>query len=105
MKKMKTIEEFAVDLSTKEVKKGNSYSQGLKVGIEFGVEKGVEFAQKWISIEDELPELNSGTVFLKGIDTFGETEYSVGYMEKSFGIVDNGKDLIKITHWRPIYFL
>ena len=68
---MKTIEEFAVELSTKEVRKSDSYSQGLKVGIEFGVEKGVKFAQRWIPVEEELP-------------VFDKTEYPNGNYETFF---------------------
>ncbi len=107
---MKTIEEAAVELSSKEVKNGNDYSHGLKVGIEFGFEKGVAFAQQWISVEDELPPCSDEDLLLRGIDDRGISGVvDVGYMHDSAdgkpnlsNFISLGGILINITHWRPI---
>jgi len=55
---MKTIENFALETSNK---KGNQSCKGMVQtqfdnGVYEGIKLGVEFAQKWIPISEELPE-------------------------------------------------
>ena len=65
---------------------------------------GVEFAQQWISVKDELPELNfnyqSDTILLKnkfGIIFSGYYDYD---MASFFDYIDD--EVSEIIEWRPI---
>ena len=70
-------------------------------------EVGVEFAQRWISIEDELPEedkVNDFSVCILVKDMHGKA-MSAYYDFKKCGFYSNAlskSELIGITHWRPI---
>jgi len=58
---------------------------------------GVEFAQRWIPIEEELPPVNR-TVLIEYDDAIvGVLKY-----KKYIGFTSYRSDLSKITHWRPI---
>ena len=63
---------------------------------------GVEFAQRWISVEEELP-INQDIVFVKTDLECITTAYLHG--EKS-GFITYGEDAYiefgNVTHWRPI---
>ena len=57
---MKTIEEAATDFS-KDIRENsltgnNAGKQQYQVGRKIGFNAGVEFAQRWIPVEEELPE-------------------------------------------------
>lgn len=109
---MQTVEEFAVELSTKEVKSSDQYSQGLKVGIEFGVEKGAEFMQKqyddklrWIPISEQTPPQKIQLEFKKIDDGF----VNICKVEELEGklclLASLGYGLLSdtsFTHWRSI---
>ena len=63
---------------------------------------GAEFAQRWISVEDELPEI--GDIFLVKTDNGCiTTAYLHGIKS---GFITYGEDAYiefgTITHWRPI---
>jgi hypothetical protein len=58
--------------------------------------KGVEFAQRWISVEDELPE-SGKTVLIQDKNSY------VGLACRRYGDWDY-KYKKMITHWRPITF-
>ena len=87
---MKKIEEVSKEFSEKSV---------WACPISF--KAGVEFAQRWISVEDELP---FGYVTLKSISSFGQVVYvSVDF--SGANEVDTkwmAIEYYKATHWRPI---
>jgi len=63
-------------------------------------ESGVEFAQRWISVEDELPHVDpdfefSEMVLTKVMDTYCTNRYHSGL--KRWSSWD-----MNVTHWRPI---
>ena len=68
---------------------------------------GVEFAQRWISVEDELPnaegEANglSKVVIAKDEDLADEVSAYYDTITKDWRIYPSGQ-IIKATHWRPI---
>jgi hypothetical protein len=76
--------------------------------------EGVEFAQRWIPIEDDLPKPSmTEIVHVKGIYThekYGELEWFGATRLRSIhkgkplweGYTDVGKTNPKITHWRYI---
>ena len=84
---MKTIEEVSKEFSEKSV---------WACPISF--KAGVEFAQRWISVEDELP---SGYVTLKcegsqtyvSVDLSGANDVDTQWLAIGY---------YKATHWRPI---
>ena len=61
---------------------------------------GVEFAQKWIPVEDELPEER---VFVLCQNPFSAFVASFHGKEKGFRI-PNAEGEYKVTHWRPIEY-
>lgn len=71
---------------------------------------GVEFAQRWIPVEEELPPCSDEDLLLKGIDDRGiHGIVDIGYMHDSHdgksclsNFMSLGGVLITITHWRPI---
>ena len=84
---MKKIEEVAKEFSEKSV---------WACPISF--KAGVEFAQRWISFEDELP---SGYVTLKckGSQTYVSVDFSGANDLDTQWL---GIEYYKATHWRPI---
>ena len=98
---MKTIEEAKDDcildcgcLSYRE----SDYTAGYAGGIDYGFEAGVEFAQRWISVEDELP---NGYVTLKceGSRTYVSVDFSgANDVDTQWLAIE----YYKATHWRPI---
>ena len=83
---MKTIEQAAED-----------YAKIDKANAEWVMEDfkaGIEFAQRWISVEEELPE-NGITVLIKDKNGYN------GLKCRRYGEWDYIKPKT-ITHWRPI---
>ena len=76
-------------------------------GSENGFKAGVEFAQRWISVEDELPntegEANrlSKVVIAKCEDLADEVSAYYDTITKDWRIYPSGQ-IIKATNWRPI---
>lgn len=78
--------------------------------IDDSFKAGIEFAERWIPVGEELPPCSDEDLLIKGLDLEGNDGIvDIGYMHDSpDGIpsVDNfislGGVLIKITHWRPI---
>lgn len=62
---------------------------------------GVEFAQRWISVEEELPQINGKIILIKCSND--SAFISSGFYDKN-GFTTDYKFTsdIKITHWRPI---
>lgn len=61
---------------------------------------GVEFAQRWIPVEDESPEER---VFVLCQNPFSVFVASFHGKEKGFRI-PNAEGEYKVTHWRPIEY-
>lgn len=102
---MKTIEEAAIEYSERsEDKFSNSAKVYDKFDIEDAFSEGVEFAQRWIPVEEEnTPEEEFG--FYKPVLVLNE-KYgmcsSAAYKNGKF-IPDNPViEENEITHWRPI---
>lgn len=98
---MKTIEQAATNAYSIEV-----LSSGCNAGVTFGKEmfkQGVEFAQQWISVENELPDKyqnvllkeDSGSIYVGFYG--GNSKLPICRATES--------RLLSITHWRPISFL
>ena len=97
---MKTIEEAANEIYP--LNKPTMYTQFV-AGLEQSAFKaGVEFAQRWIPVEEELPE-NQELVLVKTNFNCFSTAYFHG---KNSGFIIYGDDAYErfgiITHWRPI---
>ena len=103
---MKTIEELADALEF-------TFEQKYSVLSEYeiyrkGIEVGLRAAQRWISIEEDLPEINE-TVLMK--NSFGC--YGVGKWDGrdwTFYTIEGVAELSnwiskECTHWRPIELL
>ena len=103
---MKTIEKFADDYSKSAM---TDYESEIEINGECNIEQliknavinTVEFAQRWIPIEEELPEIEEieYVVLTKFISPYGVIHYGSKYIKTEEDI-----DLIKrhFTHWRPI---
>lgn len=106
---MKKIEEAA-----KECAKAFGYDSNFGTGehLRLAHNKGVEFAQRWISVEEELPE-----------EAFPDSNFSIEVLVKHryeevsdecFHEVaqyclntklfedSHGNEILNVTHWRPI---
>ena len=68
---------------------------------------GVEFAQKWIPVEEDLPNSDapgsatSEVVLAKSEELANEVTVYSHLVNKTWHIYPSGK-IITITHWRPI---
>lgn len=70
-----------------------------------GFFEGVAWAERWISVEEELPPVGENiTILLKGEDEFGKDIFETHTFDK----ITNHKrlkgwfDFYGFTHWRPI---
>jgi hypothetical protein len=85
---MKTVEEAAE-------KYGKNYGNDSGVA-KLAFKAGVEFAQRWISVNYELPD--DGQRF---IGRLNDTCYEANTYYES-GVVDTDYMRLYFTHWRPI---
>ena len=75
-----------------------------------GFSRGVEFAQRWIPVEEELPPKENDTdeseiVLIRETQDFGN--FFLGwydYHQKAWFMVYR-LHMVKPTHWRPVHFL
>ena len=82
---MKKIEEVAKEFSEKSV---------WACPISF--KAGVEFAQRWISVEDELPEtIDDEKIFLR-------YPILIKNIDGAFQALNTFSNIGTYTHWRPI---
>ena len=90
---MKTIEEEIKQMIEEYMLSGSHMERCAIISFK----KGVEFSQKWISVEDELPR-DRNLYITKNSDN----DYRVMVGEKiknwTYPYIQNGY----ITHWRPI---
>ena len=102
---MNTIEQAAVEYA--ESLEDNDYT----IETESAFKAGVEFAQRWISVEEELPPI--GEMVLTKMekrhgDTWVQNYYSTATRLENQGEwqtvnwVDHSMSFGHITHWRPI---
>lgn len=93
---MKTIEQAAQEYAEKvTVLKGQDRTKR-----ENAFRAGAQFAQQWISVEDELPE--SGKLILVMLDNDKSQVSSARFNGRDFSIDFGDMAVGKITHWRPI---
>ena len=107
--KMKTIEKATDENTSIHVEHGTvsdclyTTPSYLKKILDGTFKSGVEFAQRWIPIEEELPEENI-TVIAKGGIAIWISAMSkgrlIGYKFSSPGITES----FDATHWRPIEY-
>ena len=93
---MKTIEE-ALNIAYDECKSNAYFGNGFK--------KGVEFAQRWISVKEELPEIGEKVITKMTKDK--RTSYGIATRireewEINAHWIDHTFSNMTITHWRPI---
>ena len=113
---MKKIEEGAeIYYQSNEYKKSNSLNRFDNI-----FKAGVEFAQRWISVEDELPEIttinNHNAVNVKFKTIYGDERVCTATLESFpqhcgenspmndvwYVYPSGGHVLRNVTHWRPI---
>jgi hypothetical protein len=115
---MKTIEEIAKDLCLcSEVGEKCSKCPNNEDGVNnrrcrdfrqyLAVKEAIRLAQRWISVDEELPPCSDEDILIKGVDDRGiEGIVDIGYMHKTTPRVENfislSGEIIKVTHWRPI---
>lgn len=107
---MKTIEEaasiyaepIASDLSHKSMDDLNICD--LEDYIAESFKEGVEFAQRWIPVEEELPDEKNGYINKEVIAFTSDNCAYVLIYDDYIGWLPNGTDadIDNITHWRPI---
>jgi hypothetical protein len=93
----------------------DDYNAGFLEGVRRGFNEGVEYAQRWIRVEQELPEFSEenknrqflvkGHIELNGKS--GKEFFSVlrlDYAAHDYGIdcFDIDRHNLVVTHWRPI---
>lgn len=100
---MKTIEQASVEYS----KTQYGYDPIMRFQCETHFEAGIEFAQRWIPIEEELPEVGEIVLVRTKINKVTTCEMYIpkDYLgnilgEKEWAASYNFKQAI--THWRPI---
>ena len=101
---MKTIEQAAQELADKFVKEGQFYSANSNDFID-SFKAGAEFAQRWISVEEELPPIGEKVITKMTKDK--RTAYGIATRireewEINVHWVDHTFSNMTITHWRPI---
>ena len=98
---MKTIEEAAKEYA----KDKYSYIPDMIFQCENHFEAGVEFAQRWIPVEEELPEIGEKVITKMTKDK--RTSYGIATRiceewEINAHWIDHTFSHMTITHWRPI---
>jgi hypothetical protein len=102
---MKTIEEAATDFS-KDIRENsltgnNAGKQQYQVGRKIGFNAGVEFAQRWIPVEEELPETNE---FEESRICLIKNRYAIDigryYSNKKRWFLSSSN--FEVTHWRYV---
>lgn len=93
---MKTIEE-ALNIAYDECKSNAYFGNGFK--------RGVEFAQRWIPVEEELPKIGEKVITKMTKDK--RTSYGIATRireewEINAHWIDHTFSNMNITHWRPI---
>ena len=107
---MKTIEEAAINYCLVTEDKENEYKSTLKSPFD-SFKAGAKFAQRWISVEDELPDIGEEVLVKRELrqgDTWVQRFCSVSTRLAPSGEwegvkwSDVGFNRGIVTHWRPI---
>ena len=95
---MKTIDEAAQEYALG--REDNDYT----IETEMAFESGVEFAQRRIPVEEELPDEKNGYINKEVIAFTSDNCAHVLIYDDYIGWLPNGTDadIDNITHWRPI---
>ena len=95
---MKTIEEAAL-------KCNKEYSK-QQAPAYIGFTEGVKFAQRWIPVEEELPEdiETDGRTYIPCIVTNGETKTIAFRRLSPLTKKWNWNVMMEVTHWRPVEY-
>ena len=93
---MKTIED-ALNIAYDECKSNAYFGNGFR--------KGVQFAQRWIPVEEELPKIGEKVITKMTKDK--RTSYGIATRireewEINSHWIDHTFSNMNITHWRPI---
>jgi len=83
----------------------DDYNAGFLKGTVYGFDRGVECAQRWISVEDELPPKLGGCRCSKAV--IASIDVQDGFKHPIITTYDFQLDewsykSYPITHWRPI---
>ena len=99
---MKTINDAALEYAEL---KANKLFRRLEVSIaEKSFKAGVEFAQRWIPVEEELPDEKNGYINKEVIAFTSDNCVYILIYDNYLGWIPNGTDadIDSITNWRPI---
>lgn len=111
---METIKEATKENYRKTIKScdgsKNSGIQYVEELISTSFINGIKFAQRWISVDDELPPCSDEDILIKGIDFEGRKDMpDIGYMHSSpnnipykENFISLSGEIMEVTHWRPI---
>lgn len=101
---MKTIEEAAIEHAKNLFFESSSTQYLCKGDFTISFIEGVEFAQRWISVEEELPDEKNGYINKEVIAFTSDNCAYVLIYDDYIGWLPNGTDadIDNITHWRPI---
>ena len=98
---MRTIEQASVEYS----KEQYDHDPIMRFQCETHFEAGIEFAQRWIPVEEELPEIGEKVITKMAKDK--RTSYGIATRireewEINAHWIDHTFSNMTITHWRPI---
>jgi len=93
---MKTIEEASVEYS----KEQYDHDPIMRFQCETHFEAGIEFAQRWIPVEEEFPPI--GVPVTCKYNVFDKEYYWSGTFISDERMMHFIKKHLEITHWRPI---
>jgi hypothetical protein len=86
--------------------KGNCHLSGIRECARRQFYRGIELANRWISVDEELPPVSNDDILIRGIDCNEYYCVDAGYMQTPGGSVDyivsQSGELQEITHWRPV---
>ena len=102
---MKTIEEAAIECANTYVKGYRDFYPSNEGDFIDVFEAGVEFATKWISVDEELPRIGEKVITKMNKDK--RTSYGIATrireeLEIDAHWIDHTFSNMNITHWRPI---
>lgn len=91
---MKTISEASLENSKAHY--CSAFSEELHRYADLDFRAGIEFAQQWISVKDELPLESADEILIKDDESTLVAVYRFGKFNTGFSFEFNP------THWRPI---